>query len=190
MVMEQSTFRESLDFFYKVGIYDVVLPFLLVYTIVFAIFEKTKVLGTDEIEGKTYTKKNINAMVAFVIAFLVIASAKMVEIITTVSSQMVILLMLSVFFLLLIGSFWQEGKGGVFLDPKTIWYKIFMIIMFVGIVLIFLNALGWLQLIIGFIGQFWTSAAVSSIILIVIIIFFMWLITVDSSGKAKSESKE
>ena len=45
-MVEQSVFRGIIEFFEKIGIYDVVLPFLLVFTIVFAILEKTKVFGT------------------------------------------------------------------------------------------------------------------------------------------------
>ena len=41
---EASTFREIILFFDEVGVYDVILPFLLVFTIVYAIFEKTKIL--------------------------------------------------------------------------------------------------------------------------------------------------
>ena len=64
---EASTLRGVLGFFVDIGIYDVVLPFLLVFTIVFAIFDKTKVLGTEVIDGHKYPKKNLNAIVAFVI---------------------------------------------------------------------------------------------------------------------------
>ncbi|MBI2131095.1 hypothetical protein HYU10_04995, partial [Candidatus Woesearchaeota archaeon] len=126
-----SSLREIIDFFDQIGVYDVVLPFLLVFTIVFAIFEKTKALGTEEYEGKKITKRNLNAIASFVIAFLVIASSELVEIITTVSSQAVILLFLSVLFLLLVGSFYKEGEG-VFLQGR--WQGIFTIIMFLGIV--------------------------------------------------------
>ena len=61
--------RWVINFFGELGIYDVVLPFLLVFTIVFAILEKTKVFGMEEIDGKKYTRKNINAIVAFVVSF-------------------------------------------------------------------------------------------------------------------------
>ena len=101
-----SAFRGIIDFFAEIGLYDVVLPFLLVFTIVFAIFEKTRVLGTEEHDGHKISKKNLNAIASFVIAFLVIASSELVEIITTVSSQAVVLLFLSVLFLLLLGSFY------------------------------------------------------------------------------------
>ena len=68
-MVEETVFRGIIGFLEQIGIYDVILPFLLVFTIIFAILEKTKVLGTETIEGKRYTKKNINAMVAFVISF-------------------------------------------------------------------------------------------------------------------------
>src|SRR3989344_2060049 len=48
------------------GFFDVILPFLLVFTVVFGILEKTKIFGTEGEKG--HPKKNIDAMVAFVIA--------------------------------------------------------------------------------------------------------------------------
>lgn len=186
-----STFRDVLLFFDKVGIYDVVLPFLLVFTIVFAIFEKTKVLGTEEIEGKRYSKKNLNAMASFVISFLVIASTKLVEIITAVSANMVLLLLLSVFFLLLVGSFYRETEE-VFLEGG--WRTFFMIVMFVGVVAIFLEAIPtksgkpWLEWFVDYIVRNFDSAAVSSIILIVLMVLFMYFITKESRGIKKAES--
>ncbi len=187
-----SVFRGVIEFFDQIGVYDVVLPFLLVFTIVFAIFEKTKVLGTDEIEGKRYTKKNLNAMIAFVIAFLVVASSKLVEIVLQVSAQMVVLLLASVFFLLLIGSFYSEGEE-VYLKDK--WRIFFMVIMFIGIVAIFLQAIKtesgepFLEWFIKYILNNFNSTAVASIVLIVIIVLFMYYIQKDTSAPAtKKES--
>lgn len=187
-----STFREILVFFDKIGVYDVILPFLLIFTIVFAILEKTKVFGLEEVGGKKLTRKNINSMVAFVIAFFVIASSKLVEIVTTVSSWMVILLMLSVLFLILVGSFWKEGEG-VFLEKG--WKNLFMIIMFVGIVVIFLEAIKtpdgkpWLEYIINYVVENFSSTAVASIILVLVIIGFMWFIVREPKAHA-AEKKE
>lgn len=189
-----STFREILLFFNKIGVYDVVLPFLLVFTIVFAILEKTKVFGQEDVEGRKLTRKNINAMVAFVIAFLVIASSQLVEIITTVSSWMVILLMLSILFMILVGSFWKEGEG-VFLEKG--WRSLFMIIMFVGIVVIFLEAIKtesgepWLEYMFNYVVNNFTSTAVASIILILIMIGMVWVVIREPTRHtAKSAEKK
>ncbi|MDP7506475.1 MAG: hypothetical protein QF362_03470, partial [Candidatus Woesearchaeota archaeon] len=59
---QESAFREALIFFGEIGIYDVVLPFLLVFTIIFAILEKTKVFGMEEVDGVKVTRKNLNAI--------------------------------------------------------------------------------------------------------------------------------
>jgi len=168
-------------FFQRIGIYDVVLPFLLTFTITFAIFEKSKVLGTEVIEERTYTKKNLNAMAAFVIAFLVIASGKLVETITRVSANVVVLLLLGVFYLLLVGTFWapkeKDKEPWAALTGK--WNTVFMIIMFIGIIIIFLDAIrteagvSWLDYLFSYLGQFWTSTAVASIILIIFLIVFI-----------------
>lgn len=182
-----SPFRDVIIFFEEIGLYDVVLPFLLVFTIVFAILEKTRVFGTETINGKEYPKKNLNAVTAFVMAFFVIASSKLVEIITTVSSYTVILLMLSILFLLLVGSFMKEGEGG-FLQGN--WNYFFMIIMFAGIVLIFIYALGWWDVMWGFFRFETGGEVVGSIILLVIIVLFIWYIVKGETNKETATAKK
>jgi hypothetical protein len=177
---EVSTFRGTLLFFDKLGVYDVILPFLLVFTIMFAILEKTKVLGTEVVDGTKTSRKNLNAMVAFVISFLTIASSQIVAIINQTASQIVLLLLLSFFFLLLVGSFMKEEDAGVFLkDP---WAIMFMIIMFIGVILIFLNAItyngkSWLSIGWYAIADINNSEFVSSVILIIVVVAFMWFVT-------------
>ena len=51
------------------GLSDVLLPFLLIFTIMFAVLQKTKVLGKDE-EGKPH--KNYNVIIALIISLLVV----------------------------------------------------------------------------------------------------------------------
>jgi len=182
----ESSFRGVIEFFVKLGIYDVVLPFLLVFAIVFAILEKTRVLGMEEISGTKYTKKNLNAIVAFVVAFFVVASTKLVSAINKALANVVLLLLLIVFFLVLVGAFFKEGEG-VFLE-KGGWRTTFMVIAFVGIVLIFLDALDWLNALKDFLRKYWQADWVASLILLIIIIIFMWFITKDQ--KPKTETKK
>ncbi len=201
---EASTFRGVIDFFNQIGIYDVVLPFLLVFAIVFAIFEKSKVFGVEKVGDETYPRKNINAIVAFVVAFLVIASARLVAIINEALANVVLLLIMSVFFLLLIGTFHKEGE--IALENPT-WRNMFMIIMFVGIVLIFLYAIKidstdtqcsdfpaekcpWLVWAWGFFMDKWDSAAVGSILLAIVFIGTMVYITYGTGPKPKSENNK
>jgi len=183
---EPSVFRGALGFFDKLGVYDVILPFLLVFTIVFAILEKTRIFGTEKIEGKDVTRKNMNGMTAFVIAFFVIASTKLVSLINEVLANMVLLLLLIICFLMLAGSF-HTGKEEFFLKGK--WKTAFMIISFIGIVLIFLHALGWLDLIFYYLFNKFDTVAVSSLVLVIIVVGFIFYITKEP-GKKKDEGKE
>ncbi len=180
-----SAFRDIIVFFDKIGVYDVVLPFLLVFTIVFAILEKTKVLGTDKVGDMIVTKKNLNSMIAFVIGFLVVASTKLVETINKAMADMVLVLLLIFSFLLLIGTFYSE-KEEVILEGK--WRIGFMIAVLIGIILIWLNAIGWLSEWWDYLVLHWDSTAVLSIILIVIIIVYM--VWVTRSPKPQGDKHE
>ena len=191
--MAESAFRGMIGFLDSIGIYDVILPFVLVFTITFAILEKTRILGSEEIDKVKYTKKPLNALVAFVIAFFVVGSGELVEILTTVSSQAVILLMVSILFLLLVGSFWQEKDQGVFLEGA--YNKLFMVIMFIGIVLIFLNAIktksgrSWLDFGWSWLTRNWNNDAVSAIIFLIVIILFMYFVLREPRKKEEKKKE-
>lgn len=187
---EEPVFRGIIDFFVKLGIYDVILPFLLVFSVVFAILEKTKVFGTETVDGHEVTRKNINAMVAFVIAFLVIASKKLVETINKALANIVLLLLLIVMFLMLIGAFFQKGEDVSLKEGG--WRTTFMVIIFVAIVLIFLNAIptddggNWLSVAWYWLIDNWDGNVAGSVILIIVVIIFVVILTRDRKSSEKS----
>jgi hypothetical protein len=195
-MVEDSVFRNVLIFFEKLGIYDVVLPFLLTFTIFFAVLERTKVLGTEKVEGpaggEMGTKKNLNAIVAFCGAFFVIASSKMVGIIHKSLPNIILLLLIMISYMLLIGVFHSE-KEEVLLEGA--WKKFMMGIMFIGVVLIFANAIPasngepWLDYAYDYIVNNFDSTAVSAIVLTIIVIGLMAFITKDESPKSDAKSK-
>ncbi|MBC8500850.1 MAG: hypothetical protein ISS25_02230 [Nanoarchaeota archaeon] len=182
--MAETVLGGTIAFLNEIGVYDVILPFLLVFTIVFAILEKTKIFGVEKVGDQEVTRKNMNAMTAFVLAFFVIASSKLVALINTVASQAFLLVLLVILFLMLAGVLQKEGEyelmGG--------WKKFFMAVVFIILVLIFLNALGWLQTGYEFLADYWNTEAVSAIILIILIILFMaWISKSPKEGKKKEE---
>ncbi len=191
---EVTQFRSIILFFQDLGIYDVVLPFVLVFTIVFAILEKTKVFGTEKIGDVSYTKKNLNAMTAFVISFLVVASSKIVAIINESLAKIVLLLLVSICFLMLVGSFMKERPEGVFLEKG--WQTFFMFFMFIGLVIIFMtsikdeNGLSWWEIFWNYVINNWNSTVVGSIALVIVIVLFMYFITKSPPEKKKEEKKD
>jgi lysylphosphatidylglycerol synthetase-like protein (DUF2156 family) len=187
-----SVFSGTIEFFKQLGVYDVILPFLLVFTLVFAMLEKTRIFGTEKVDGKDITRKNLNGMTAFVMAFFVVASTQLVAAISKVLASTVMLLLLSFCFLLLAGSF-HTGKEEFFL--KKPWKNIFMVIMFVGIILVFLGSFqyddksSWLDFLWFQVTNNISSITVSSIVLIAIVIGFMFYVTKEP-GHKKEEKEE
>jgi hypothetical protein len=177
-----SVFRDTLMFFERLGVYDVVLPFILIFTIVYAVLEKTKMLGTEKLEGVEYTRKNLNGMIALVLAFFVVASTQLVGIINEFIAHAVLLLVMAVLFMILVGSLHTGNKD--FTLGKG-WKMTFTIIMFVGIMLVFLNAIGWLPIIWEYLFFRFDSVAVSSLVLVAVVVGFIVYIT---SSPKKSNS--
>jgi len=183
-----TTFRGVIEFFNQLGIYDVILPFLLVFSIVFAILEKTKVLGYEDAEKKL-TKKNLNSMVAFVIAFLVVGSTKLVSIVNETMANIVLLILLAVSFLMLVGVFLgTEETKFKWDDPWMIFFSFFM---FIAIVAIFLHAIKtdsgqtWLDYIFSYISSNWSGNTVGTIILAIVVVGFMWFVTKSPKKEEK-----
>lgn len=190
---ETSVIRGGISFLEKIGIYDVVLPFLLVFSISFAILEKTKVLGTDDYGGDKIPKKNINAIVAFVLAFLVVASSKLVQFLTTVSSQIVIVLVIIMLFLTLVASFQKESDDGIGLEKK--WKTGFMIIVLISVTLITFNALktdsgeSWLMHGMKFVVRYWSTNVFAAFVFLLGLVGFIMFLT-NPSGNTGSDDTE
>src|SRR3990172_4644643 len=68
-VAEPTSIRGILDTLNAIGLYDVVLPFLIVFTLMFALLQKTRILGT--VDGEP--NKRLNFMLAFLLALLCVA---------------------------------------------------------------------------------------------------------------------
>ncbi len=189
--MSDTVLGNAMEFLVELGVFEVILPFLLVFTMVFAFLEKTKIYGTEEYKddgGKihTVTRKNLNSMTAFVIAFFVVASAQLVSLINEVTANIVLLIVLVFSFTLTIGAFHKEEKEGFFLNNT--WSTIFQVIVFIGIALIFLNALGWLERIYNYLAANWSSQVVATALMIAVFAGFIWYITKDP--KPKKEKKK
>ena len=185
-------FRTGIEFLDRLGVYEVLLPFLLIFTLVYAILEKTKVFGTEKVGGEQVSKKNLNSMFAFVTAFLVVASSRLVAAVNEAVANMTILLLLGVTFLLLVGVF-HTGEDEYKLGKP--FKTIFMWLMFVGILAIFLHALKtqdgtpWLFFAWGWLVRNFDTGAVGALVLTILLVVMMGWIVGDQKGEAKAEEE-
>lgn len=179
--MASSPLAGAIEFLKDFGFYDVVLPFLLVFTLVFAILEKTKIFGTTDKKPK----KNINAMIAFVIALFFVATTNLVIGAQEFLPNIVVLLITLMSFMMLVGFFYSDKEFSF--ENHKFWKVFLTIIFFIGIVLMALHAFVievWNWLFVDVTG-FWSSTAGVTIIFLLIVIGTIIFVTVG--GKKGGE---
>jgi len=95
---------------------ETILPFLLVFTIVFAVLQKSKIFGDG--------KRQVDAIVALVVGLLVISFGQATGFIVQLIPFLAVALVVILVFMILIGSF---GKSGEEMLPKGL--KTFLMIV-------------------------------------------------------------
>lgn len=102
------------------GLYEIALPFLLIFTIVFAILEKTKIFGTNK-EGDP--KANINAVVSIILGLLIVNQFEIVDRLNLFLPKVSLFIVVAIMFLVLLGVFGakvETGFSGVLLGLAAI----------------------------------------------------------------------
>ena len=103
-------YQDVFQFLVDIGVVHVILPFLLVFLIVFSYLQRTKVLGT---ERKGEPKRRINAMMSFVFGFLTVLTTSQLDAIGIITSYLVLLIVVGLFVALLLGMAGAKlGKPG------------------------------------------------------------------------------
>ena len=99
------TFQDFIANLEDIGFFEVALPFLLVFTITFAILQKIKIFGA--------AGKNFNAVVALVMAFLVVRTDTIVEVMNLFLPQISLISIIIVVTLLLVGILLNKPDTGL-----------------------------------------------------------------------------
>ena len=86
----------------EIGVYDVILPFLLVFTLAFAILEKSKIFGSD--------KRNINLIVGLILGLLFLQNNYLVYMVQRFLPNVSMMLIVGLMFLLLFAIFGGENR--------------------------------------------------------------------------------
>ena len=102
----------AIDFSFLVrndSLFNIILPFVLIFTIVFAVLQSTKVLGG---------KKNIDTIISLVFGFFLIRNQDIVKTINNFLPNISLLIVVILMILLVIGIFagsyeWSQGMKGL-----------------------------------------------------------------------------
>lgn len=155
---------------------ETILPFLLVFTLVFAVLQKSKVLGDG--------KKQIDAIVSLVIGLLVISFGQATGIIIQLIPFLAVSLVVILVFMILVGSF---HTGGDFLGGKMKTFLMILSMITVGIAVLWItNAWEYLYELLLFRSD---SNIVANVIFVVFIIGAIAAVIwgAGSGGSGKSE---
>ncbi len=104
--------NDAIEFMDASGIYDVILPFLLIFVITYAIFDRINIFSIEN--------KKFNLIISLVISLVTVIAHvtnatprgyDAVEVINTVVPSIILVVVISIALLILIGSFGGETKG-------------------------------------------------------------------------------
>lgn len=161
------------------GLTDALLPFLLIFTIIFAMLQKTNILGAG--------KKNFNVMVAFIIAAMVViphitgsypGRYDLVEILNQALPDVSIVVVAVIMGLLLIGLLGGEAMwmGGSLSGMVAI-------AAFASIIYIFGSAAGWWS---NIALRWWDQDVIALVVVILVFAIVIWYITKEDAPADKA----
>lgn len=166
------TYIEFFKLLESYGLTDALLPFLLIFTIVFAVLQKTNILGAG--------RKNFNVIIALVLSLTAVIphvtdtypeGYDVIKILNTALPQVSIIAVAAIMLMLLIGLFGAESKwmGG----SLSGWMAI---LSFIIIVVIFGGAAGWWADL-SELFSWWDEDTTALVVILLVFGVIIWYVT-------------
>jgi len=154
---------------------EIVLPFVLIFTVLFAILQKTQILGKG--------KKQIDAIVSLSIGLIVVSYANAVNIISDLMPFMAISVVIILVFLILYGMVFKEGQFDLNNKVKNVigWFAALAL----GVTVLYITG-AWEYIQNNWLGGETQSSIVTNIIFLVIVAVAIGVAM--SSGKKQESS--
>ncbi|MFH1376508.1 MAG: hypothetical protein ABIH25_02635 [Candidatus Woesearchaeota archaeon] len=111
--MVYSDFRYFVEELKSMGVYDVLLPFLLIFTIIFAILEKTLIFGNSGTKENPSPKTNINVIFALLVSAVTIVNKEVIEVINQYLPGVTLIIVIGIMFMLVAAMFSKDGFKGL-----------------------------------------------------------------------------
>ncbi|MCX6748071.1 MAG: hypothetical protein NT076_00545 [Candidatus Pacearchaeota archaeon] len=143
---------------------DIILPFLLVFVLIYALLEKLKILGED--------KRQINAIIAFVIGLIFVSFSKSVGITVDLIGVVAVIAVVLLLFMMLYGFASGEKEFSI---HKNVKYVLWILIS-IAIVIALLVITGYWSIIYNAVasGNIIVTNVIFLIVIIAAIAIVMW----------------
>ncbi|MBD3209715.1 hypothetical protein GF367_04865 [Candidatus Woesearchaeota archaeon] len=199
--MAYSYFGMAMQQLYEIGILDILLPFILIFTVIFAIMQRTKILGKDE-EGKPM--KNFNVVIALVMSLAAVIphvlwgemsgygvrctrhlSNGFLDVVCVINNALpnVSLIVVAVLMFLIIIGIWgkEVDIGGTTLGG------IATVLSIIAIIVIFALAAGWMGTLPRWL--YWLHDQQTQALVVVILVFGLIIKFIVGPGENKDDKK-
>ncbi|MFH1073066.1 MAG: hypothetical protein V1743_06575 [Nanoarchaeota archaeon] len=179
-------FQDFIIYLDSIGVADVLLPFILIFTVVFAILQKTNILGSKEKRNR-----NFNTIVALVMGLAVVIphvlgryppGTDVVDIMNSALPNVSVVIIAILMLLLIVGIF---GHNINLMGGSIGGWVVIAAIITVGI--IFASAANWFNMP-GWLGFLNDSETQSLVVIILVFAIVIWFITRED--KTPEERKE
>lgn len=151
-----------------------VLAFVLMFTLVFAILQKSRILG----EGK----KQVDALVSLAIALIIISVGSALDFIQQIIPFMAIVLVILLVFMLLTASFFKEGQYDL---PKSVKIGLGVIIFIAVVIAVLIFTGSW-----DTISNWFSSGNFNGNLILIVVIIVAVLLAYFGEGKPAEKKKE
>jgi preprotein translocase subunit YajC len=153
-----------------IGVFDVVLPFVLSVTVVYALLQKTELFGKN--------KQKINIMLSIILGFLVVTISNITGIITSIAQYFALGAIILVLILLVLGF-----SGANIEKMQSQWFLWVIALLLFGTISLY--ALGWWKWIdINVINRF----VLVPILGFIIFFFIIWFVTKESTSREEAST--
>ena len=166
-VFENIDFNNLVETFADVGGFDVVLPFLLVFAVTFAVLRKIKLFGEN---------KNVDAIVSLILAAFLVSSTRIIEVLVGFLPRVSMIVLVLLMLILVVGIFsgGSEWGGG--------WLFIGAIVAILAVLWALGAAADWDVPLVGEI----TEQDVGTLIIVGVFVLVIWLIVREPVDKNRS----
>lgn len=183
---------------YDMGILDILLPFILIFTLIFAVLQRTKVLGKDD-DGKPM--KNFNVVIALVMALATVIphvlwggssrspylSNGFIDVVQVINNALpnISLIVVAILMFLIIVGIWGKNIdiGG------TTFGGIISIASIVAIIVIFAIAAGWMGNLPRWL-YFLNNPQTQSLVVVILVFGLIIRFIVGSDDKKKDDKSK
>lgn len=168
-----------------IGFYRVFLPFILVYAVVFAILEKSKIFSGGDSEREQV--RNVNSIIAFVFGLFVVASIQTVTYIQSLITNIVIFIIFILVTLILLAFIFGDEYVQLLQDDHGklkgwVAWTVASIVLIVSVSVLF-SVMGVWDYVIDLWNKYYDSDVISTVVILALVGgVIIWITKGDSNS--------